>query len=71
LSIHFRVRPESARLMQSLNASVSPAKRKRPGSVQIGEPGWPGLVRQWLDTDLSDTATALAMGESLRKYAMQ
>jgi hypothetical protein len=71
LHAKFRVGPESVRLIPTLNAPVSLNKRKRQGPVQLGHAGWAHLVRRWLDSDLSDTATAIAMGEELRKYAQR
>jgi hypothetical protein len=65
----FRVGPASVSLISTLNAPVSLNKRKRQGPVQLGQAEWADLVVKWLNSDLSDTATALAMGEDLRKYA--
>jgi hypothetical protein len=65
----FVVGPASASLISSLNAPVSQTKRKRQGRAQLGQPEWAKLVENWLSTDISDTATANAMGEDLRRYA--
>jgi hypothetical protein len=71
LHAKFTVQPASASLISSLNAPASQTKRKRQGRVQLGQPEWAKLVESWLSTDLSDTATAIAMGEDLRRYAQR